>query len=316
MRDAAQRQHAAVRDAARDRTGRRAARALRDPPPLKLATSAARVLRGSRRSARARAPGAAATRERRAPRRRRTGGLASWPREATSNGVWGGKIMWGHVEDLVARARELPGLRRRRSGRGAARAAGRSRARVRHPPRQGRRRRCRCGARSRPRAGAPARRRAPIPWPTTSRRSTISCHSSKPTSGPGSDWFARTGAQADPRDLRPVGCRAGPHGRGRAARAGTSRQRRGGPAPHASARRPLGGLDRALPRTSGGEPRERDGSTRLTASRARGRSRVRDPRGRRRAGQAGAPVQRRQGLDRAAARGGEGVRARCRCRSR
>src|SRR6476661_4288286 len=57
--------------------------------------------------------------------------------------------------------------------------------------------------------------------------------------------------QADPRDLRPVGCRAGPHGRGRAARAGTSRQRRGGPAPDASTRRPVGGLDRALPAGAG-----------------------------------------------------------------
>lgn len=27
-----------------------------------------------------------------------------------ANGVWGGKLMWGHVEDLLARARELPGL--------------------------------------------------------------------------------------------------------------------------------------------------------------------------------------------------------------
>lgn len=27
-----------------------------------------------------------------------------------ANGVWGGKLMWGHVDDLVARARELPGL--------------------------------------------------------------------------------------------------------------------------------------------------------------------------------------------------------------
>ena len=26
------------------------------------------------------------------------------------NGVWGGKLMWGHVEDLVIRARQLPGL--------------------------------------------------------------------------------------------------------------------------------------------------------------------------------------------------------------
>jgi trehalose 2-sulfotransferase len=26
------------------------------------------------------------------------------------NGVWGGKLMWGHVDDLVCRARELPGL--------------------------------------------------------------------------------------------------------------------------------------------------------------------------------------------------------------
>lgn len=25
------------------------------------------------------------------------------------NGVWGGKLMWGHVEDLVTRARQLPG---------------------------------------------------------------------------------------------------------------------------------------------------------------------------------------------------------------
>ena len=28
----------------------------------------------------------------------------------TDNGVWGGKLMWGHVEDLLARARELDGL--------------------------------------------------------------------------------------------------------------------------------------------------------------------------------------------------------------
>jgi trehalose 2-sulfotransferase len=26
------------------------------------------------------------------------------------NGVWGGKLMWGHVDDLVTRARRLPGL--------------------------------------------------------------------------------------------------------------------------------------------------------------------------------------------------------------
>ncbi len=26
------------------------------------------------------------------------------------NGVWGGKLMWGHVDELVARCRELPGL--------------------------------------------------------------------------------------------------------------------------------------------------------------------------------------------------------------
>ncbi len=32
-------------------------------------------------------------------------------REGTgANGVWGGKLMWGHVDDLVARARELPEL--------------------------------------------------------------------------------------------------------------------------------------------------------------------------------------------------------------
>jgi trehalose 2-sulfotransferase len=29
---------------------------------------------------------------------------------STGNGVWGGKIMWGHTEDFVARARELPRL--------------------------------------------------------------------------------------------------------------------------------------------------------------------------------------------------------------
>jgi LPS sulfotransferase NodH len=29
---------------------------------------------------------------------------------STSNGVWGGKIMWGHTEDFLARARELPGM--------------------------------------------------------------------------------------------------------------------------------------------------------------------------------------------------------------
>lgn len=28
----------------------------------------------------------------------------------TENGVWGGKLMWGHVEDFLSRARELPGL--------------------------------------------------------------------------------------------------------------------------------------------------------------------------------------------------------------
>jgi LPS sulfotransferase NodH len=29
---------------------------------------------------------------------------------STGNGVWGGKLMWGHTEDFVARARQLPGL--------------------------------------------------------------------------------------------------------------------------------------------------------------------------------------------------------------
>jgi len=29
---------------------------------------------------------------------------------ATPNGVWGGKLMWGHAEDLLARARRLDGL--------------------------------------------------------------------------------------------------------------------------------------------------------------------------------------------------------------
>jgi LPS sulfotransferase NodH len=29
---------------------------------------------------------------------------------STPNGVWGGKLMWGHVEQLVSRARELDGL--------------------------------------------------------------------------------------------------------------------------------------------------------------------------------------------------------------
>ena len=29
---------------------------------------------------------------------------------ATPNGAWGGKLMWGHVEDLLVRARELGGL--------------------------------------------------------------------------------------------------------------------------------------------------------------------------------------------------------------
>ncbi|MBV8988805.1 MAG: adenylyl-sulfate kinase [Solirubrobacterales bacterium] len=28
----------------------------------------------------------------------------------TENGVWGGKLMWGHVEDFLSRARQLPGL--------------------------------------------------------------------------------------------------------------------------------------------------------------------------------------------------------------
>jgi LPS sulfotransferase NodH len=28
----------------------------------------------------------------------------------TENGIWGGKLMWGHVEDFLARARGLPGL--------------------------------------------------------------------------------------------------------------------------------------------------------------------------------------------------------------
>ncbi len=31
-------------------------------------------------------------------------------RGRTDNGVWGGKLMWGHVPDLLSRARELPGL--------------------------------------------------------------------------------------------------------------------------------------------------------------------------------------------------------------
>ena len=124
-----------------------------------------------------------------------------------------------------------------------------------------------------------------------------------------SEWFARTGREADPRHLRPARCRAratrsrwcctrsdfptAPW-RCRASRASATTCRRRGSS--ATAR-------------SGGRPHERHGSTRLTASRARGRGRVRDPRGRRRAGQARAPVQRRQGLDCAAARGREGVRA-------
>jgi trehalose 2-sulfotransferase len=29
---------------------------------------------------------------------------------SSANGVWGGKIMWGHIEDFVMRARQLPGL--------------------------------------------------------------------------------------------------------------------------------------------------------------------------------------------------------------
>ncbi len=29
---------------------------------------------------------------------------------STDNGVWGGKVMWGHLPDFVARARALPGL--------------------------------------------------------------------------------------------------------------------------------------------------------------------------------------------------------------
>jgi len=29
---------------------------------------------------------------------------------STDNGVWGGKIMWGHVDDFLSRTRELPGL--------------------------------------------------------------------------------------------------------------------------------------------------------------------------------------------------------------
>jgi LPS sulfotransferase NodH len=28
----------------------------------------------------------------------------------TANGVWAGKLMWGHVEEFLGRARELPGL--------------------------------------------------------------------------------------------------------------------------------------------------------------------------------------------------------------
>src|SRR5215213_7140144 len=31
-------------------------------------------------------------------------------RGLTANGVWGGKLMWGHVEDLLSRARALDGL--------------------------------------------------------------------------------------------------------------------------------------------------------------------------------------------------------------
>ena len=54
------------------------------------------------------------------------------------NGVWGGKLMWGHVEDLVTRARELAGLAGADLEHGAAGAARRSAARVRHASRQGR----------------------------------------------------------------------------------------------------------------------------------------------------------------------------------
>ena len=43
-------------------------------------------------------------------RRRKPGGRGSSREGTGANGVWGGKLMWGHVDDLVARARELPGL--------------------------------------------------------------------------------------------------------------------------------------------------------------------------------------------------------------
>ena len=47
------------------------------------------------------------------PTRERAGRLVGAhpaPTGRRRNGVWGGKLMWGHVDDLVARARELPGL--------------------------------------------------------------------------------------------------------------------------------------------------------------------------------------------------------------
>ena len=103
-------------------------------------------------------------------------------REARRNGVWGGKIMWGQSRTRRARTRAgraapTPTWTRCCVSCSTIPSSSSSPAATR------RHRRCRCGARCRPRAGAPARRRAPIPWPTSSRRSTISSLSSRPTSG-------------------------------------------------------------------------------------------------------------------------------------
>ena len=248
---------------ARDRRRRAPARALRGPPRVGPAAPAARVLR-RRRTTPACSTAARAAATRRTARRRdrrRPGGARILADGTTPNGVWGGKLMWGHVDDLVARARELrrPRRRRPRTRRCDALLGGR-RARVRHAPRQGRagglavaggadRSRWRAGARR-----ASAERSAYV----VRGRSTTSRRQLEEHDAAWRAWFARTRG----RPLR---------GLLRRPRRGPARARSAAvlealglpsdgvpePATAAPARRALGGVGRALPRRERGAARDR-----------------------------------------------------------
>ena len=169
---------------------------------------------------------------------------------STDNGVWGGKIMWGHTDDFVARARELPGLAGADLDAVLAELLGE------------------------PQVVFVSRRdkaaQAVSLWRAVQ---TQSWRSGEPPNAEsvvydfeGIDHLVSQleirravlervvrshRAQATRGHLRPARFGAGAHGRVCAARLGTSSQHRGGPAPHAPARRPVGDLDRALPPGAG-----------------------------------------------------------------